>query len=590
MIDVSSEEEQNVVPDCVSEDPDAIFVTRHDLKRHASQPSLSETAAFSQKVLENTGSRVADVDSTAGRLSHKRQRQHRGIIERRAISAIEDLPAEILQSIFFKACNGNLLLAAPRIAVRLSGIESIYAATFAIAFYSHQLEEVLGLFNLKHWTSTIPLPYRVWQIRSMTKAVLGSRWCTCEWVRDFMTQLKSRFLLDTQKTLDSSEDFAGYHDLEVKAAADLDEEIDKVCKRTSRLQGPLHPLLAEDFDLQLKLEDIPRHEDVDEEEEHLQHFDFSPPWVDLVFRRMIWKFCTATTLGTYYGLDSYQPNAPFRIMVQGEVGQLRYLNIDPFAQMQDAYRRQCCDNWGGISDRVAVDYYSHPEDHPFKIDPSVFRIAALSDMRFTCDKYCWARFVRLFSADPTSLPRTDPVIIAYANHVAHRIRRMKLKIVKTRYWMRQLRRDGVMTAKYRQLACDWYHEDFCRLHLRDFSILGYICTGEKHFLPNRNQLSPAIHHHCEAHMTCLESEYMADDNEGTLEEMKEALAKTIKYSCPTLDLFKESSFFRSKEEIAHILEEYSDCYLDPNPPDNDTRIKWPTFRGQGPGIRCQARK
>lgn len=61
---------------------------------------------------------------------------------------VEGLPTEILEAIFLRCLNGNLLLASPRIAQRLSGNESLYKTTFAVAFYGHQLHDVLDHLSL----------------------------------------------------------------------------------------------------------------------------------------------------------------------------------------------------------------------------------------------------------------------------------------------------------------------------------------------------------------------------------------------------------------------------------------------------------
>lgn len=61
---------------------------------------------------------------------------------------VEGLPTEILEAIFLKCLNGNLLLVSPLIAKRLSGNESLYKTTYAVAFYGHQLHDVLGHLGL----------------------------------------------------------------------------------------------------------------------------------------------------------------------------------------------------------------------------------------------------------------------------------------------------------------------------------------------------------------------------------------------------------------------------------------------------------
>jgi hypothetical protein len=61
---------------------------------------------------------------------------------------VEGLPTEILEAIFLQCLNGNLLLASPRIGKRLSGNQSLYRTVFSVAFYGHQLEDVLSHLGL----------------------------------------------------------------------------------------------------------------------------------------------------------------------------------------------------------------------------------------------------------------------------------------------------------------------------------------------------------------------------------------------------------------------------------------------------------
>jgi hypothetical protein len=63
---------------------------------------------------------------------------------------LESLPAELLQQIFLTAMNGNLLTASPRIAVKLSGTKAVYRAAFLLAFYSHDIDNMLSIYKLHY--------------------------------------------------------------------------------------------------------------------------------------------------------------------------------------------------------------------------------------------------------------------------------------------------------------------------------------------------------------------------------------------------------------------------------------------------------
>ncbi len=68
--------------------------------------------------------------------------------KRVSVSRLESLPAELLEQIFLASANGNLLLAAPRIATRLSGSETLYRAVFTLAFYNHRLRDTLDSLQI----------------------------------------------------------------------------------------------------------------------------------------------------------------------------------------------------------------------------------------------------------------------------------------------------------------------------------------------------------------------------------------------------------------------------------------------------------
>ncbi|OCT50113.1 hypothetical protein CLCR_07758 [Cladophialophora carrionii] len=107
----------------------------------------------------------------SSQLSQRRpsKRVRAGLIQRPHMSSLDSLPTEILEQIFLASLNGNLLLAAPRVAVRLSGSEALYRATFALAFFNHALESVLNHLGI---SLLVPIPEILWtigDIRSSTK-------------------------------------------------------------------------------------------------------------------------------------------------------------------------------------------------------------------------------------------------------------------------------------------------------------------------------------------------------------------------------------------------------------------------------------
>jgi hypothetical protein len=104
-------------------------------------------------------------------------------------SRIETLPTEILQLIFFASLNGNLLRAAPRIAAKLSGSKNIYRTAFSLAFYHPHILQLREVFKFDYLLLQLELPIPSWEVRSMQKMVLDSRWCTFGWFRSLASEL-----------------------------------------------------------------------------------------------------------------------------------------------------------------------------------------------------------------------------------------------------------------------------------------------------------------------------------------------------------------------------------------------------------------
>jgi hypothetical protein len=98
---------------------------------------------------------------------------------------LERQPSEFLQQIFFGALNGNILRASRRIAVKLSN-QAVYWTAF-VAFYHQNPVELRTLYNYLLPEITTQIPY--WEIRSMVKIVLDSRWCTWGWFKTLYWEL-----------------------------------------------------------------------------------------------------------------------------------------------------------------------------------------------------------------------------------------------------------------------------------------------------------------------------------------------------------------------------------------------------------------
>ncbi|OQV08689.1 hypothetical protein CLAIMM_12917, partial [Cladophialophora immunda] len=72
--------------------------------------------------------------------------------------------------------------------------------------------------------SILYLPLGVWEMRSTTKAVLESRWCTCSWARDFLLTLKAWFVENTWTRLAHDHSFVGNRTAELAGIAQHHDE------------------------------------------------------------------------------------------------------------------------------------------------------------------------------------------------------------------------------------------------------------------------------------------------------------------------------------------------------------------------------
>ena len=151
----------------------------------------------------------------------------------------ESLPTEFPETIFLDSANGNLLLAAPQIAVQLSGNEMHYRATFALACYSHNLRSVSKPLHLSSLLPYLEPPLDVRDTWSITQAVLRARWCTDGWVRNLVDVLVRHKIAPC-----SPRDGRSQEDLEIKYLHWLEFEtcflqcaLSKSCDPGSRLQS-----------------------------------------------------------------------------------------------------------------------------------------------------------------------------------------------------------------------------------------------------------------------------------------------------------------------------------------------------------------
>ncbi|KAJ9616460.1 hypothetical protein H2200_000178 [Cladophialophora chaetospira] len=484
----------------------------------------------------------------AGCPSKKRHIPIRTVESPRPLSTIEGLPTELLEQLFLGSGNGNLLIAAPSLAVRLSGSETVRKLAFLIAFYPHQLSEVVALFELTDYMCS--MEFGSWDIRSMTKAVLGSRWCTCGWVRDFIITLHELAIDDTLAVLEAGRDFIGFPKEELAAAKWHELGFQARLQRVYNTD-PLFPLEFFDFDITFSFSmeyDDPR---------ELSELFLGLPWPDMVFRQFQWRFCGGARFPPRYAFEGFSRQSPFRELVEAYAMSMAF-GREPFAGLQRRMQNMTRESsFACLSRGLAVDYFFWPEQDPFKVDPMLFRLAALAEMQANSASMWDARqcMLALCTADPESLPLEDPVIDAYSVHLHGRIADEKRKRILFRDRLREKSRNGTLTDVHHLLGRYWQKRSIV-CSLADHNILAHIllsrvCPGTE---PRRtgcqHQKDPKLLTFWDKKPPpCSVSAYVAEESEKTLKE-KAAAANAHLSTHNIVELYKLILLIADRQGLA----------------------------------------
>ncbi|EXJ62079.1 hypothetical protein A1O7_02512 [Cladophialophora yegresii CBS 114405] len=204
------------------------------------------------------------------------------------------------------------------------------------------------------------VPLTIWEIRSITKAVLRARWCTRGWVRTFIDDM---FLYNTVPMQ--------YRNTGVRHF---------LFERDARfLQCPLDSF---DDEIDQKL---------------LVESEASEP-----FRLLLEKSLKVIQQGNPHPGNGWSC--------------LDTLDFSDDEIWDDDQRSS-----GWLRAWIASDYYLYPEDASFKISPHVFRRAAAQDISSDLreqtgdtNSYALLYVAHLFDVDPQSLPLTDPILLKWA--------------------------------------------------------------------------------------------------------------------------------------------------------------------------------
>ena len=323
---------------------------------------------------------------------------------------LEELPAEILQQIFFTALNGNLLRASPRIASKLSD-QAVYRTAFFVAFYHKNLVDLRDVYKYLLPEITTQIPY--WELRSMVKVVLDSRWCTWGWFKELYFDLLEDALLRfervaTKNISETSVEMircirnrnATLHNLALTGLHGENEE------------GQMVELACNPYDICIRTYMTDEDEDEDEDDrENPKHWRLSlfafgtiPMDVSLPRGEDLDQRPFRSDFSELFGLcGSYGSGFPSDLWACLEG------RIFSAVQQNDIPK---------LRKRLQIDYFLHPEDMPYKVSPRLFRIAADTERRYVSGKAAIPALTVLFDLDPSSLPCESSAVEQLAKHVA----------------------------------------------------------------------------------------------------------------------------------------------------------------------------
>ncbi|KAJ9602320.1 hypothetical protein H2200_013175 [Cladophialophora chaetospira] len=419
---------------------------------------------------------------------------------------LESLPVELLQQIFLTSMNGNLLTASPRVAVKLSGTKAVYRAAFLLAFYSHDINNMFDLYGLHYLVPILDVPLSSWDIRSMTRAVLNSRWCTWGqvklWLRDNLCCAVEQLLAVAKPSKSHAIDIEKFMRGETRLGSLSGRAwwAEDVEKHSWQLETDMWDVrLERDADVY----DDEMAKDV-EYEQLFNHDEFTAEWTNELkfqYQMRIFGVLTVDEEKNDYPDHSIRSTDPFRYVVESAAGlNIANMEVQPssvdFWQLLDERAFRATENAHSLREVLAIQYYLHPEDQPFKISPRLYRAAAIADVNMEENLYEErGSFVPvlyvLFQLDPLSLPRKDAALLAWAARARKRTFDFfwDVSVLRDELAEQKKKRGGVLNNldrnRYRAK-----HLEHKFTYEMDWQILAYIDRGHFWKEPPPNPLVP----------------------------------------------------------------------------------------------------
>ena len=328
------------------------------------------------------------------------------------LSRIESLPTEILQLIFFASLNGNFLRSAPRIAAKLSGSRNIYRTAFFVAFYHPYVLELRDAYRFNHLLLCVETPIPSWEIRSMQKVVLDSRWCTYGWYESLASELLT-YAYNLYRNTYAVE-------VPSKSLERLDQlqrdrkDLLALCDRASGgndAHGQYIELVIDPFNLSINVWPAALDEDSNEDDDNF--CEKARRW------HLQLQGIGSIPLQPRHLKRAYDKDNHFRLLVNEIVWNIpctRRLcpaQTDIWECLETSMLHAVTKNQVNLlQDLLEINYFFWPEDAPFKLSPRIF-IAAARQFH-TMPLYL------LFQVDPNSLPRSDQRIRYEAKHLGEK--------------------------------------------------------------------------------------------------------------------------------------------------------------------------
>ncbi|EXJ64964.1 hypothetical protein A1O7_01303 [Cladophialophora yegresii CBS 114405] len=328
--------------------------------------------------------------------------------------------------------NGNLLTASPRIAVKLSGTQAVYRAAFLLAFYSHDVDNMFTIYNLHYLVPILDLPLSSWDVRSMTRAVLNSSWCTWGqvkmWLSDNLLYAITQFqAIAKEKCLPLfiKRFLEGQSDLEVLLGRCMSGEDED--NRWLQLETCM-------WDVRLQ-RDSDIYEDEQEKDAAIdRNYDlnaYTADWdFELIFQCQMRVFGVLTLGDEKAQSYNLHYNDAFRNVVAQIIGSdtedvQQQPSLD-FWRLLDERALRATRNANWLRETLAIEYFFYAEDQPYKVSPRLYRAAALADIILEESSYTEGSIhvpvlYVLFQVDPRGLPREDPALLGWAAKARKRI-------------------------------------------------------------------------------------------------------------------------------------------------------------------------